>query len=195
MTEVKPLAVSCGATRCGRAVASEDRRHAFTSTVSELPGIGGSCRGCGASDLVDWERLHCRDPSDLANVTVELRKELIRDNYWGEPLPPRIIRNAARRTPDQLQDSAHRLLRGALIVDHLRERGQTYFAYHDQATIIHCAQHATGTCCRSCLEIWMGIPRRQPLSDTDLAYCAALVGRYVSARLADSPLVAIQEAA
>lgn len=194
MSSVKPLAVSCHASHCGPKVARSERRHAFTSPLAELPGIGGSCRSCGTSDLVDWERLHRRDPTDLANVTVELRKELIRDNYWGEPLPARILRNAGRRTADQLARSATLTLRRALAVGHVFEGRQTYFAYNDKATIVHCAQHATATCCRACLETWLGIPRTHPLSADDLAYCAALVDSYVTARLSQPELV-LSEAA
>ncbi len=32
------------------------------------------------------------------------------------------------------------------------------------------AQHATGTCCRSCLEKWHGIPRGRPLTEEETAY-------------------------
>jgi hypothetical protein len=145
MSPVKPLAISCHSSHCGPTVTPAERRHAFTSRLIELPGIGGSCRACGANDLIDWERLHRRDPTDLTNVTAELRKELIRDNYWGEPLPARILRNAAKRTSDQLTRSASSTLRGALLVGRVREGSQTYFAYNDKATIIHCAQHATAT--------------------------------------------------
>lgn len=194
MTAVKPLAVSCRASHCGPKVAPTERRHAFTSSLAELPGIGGSCRTCGTSDLVDWERLHRRDPTDLANVIGELRKELIRDNYWGEPLPARVLRNAGRRTTDQLGRSAASTLDRALVVGHVLEGHQTYFAYNPKATIIHCAQHATATCCRVCLETWFGILRTQPLSFDDLKYCAALVDRYVTARLAQPELVLAEAA-
>lgn len=194
MTAVKPLAVSCHASHCGPRVVPAERRHSFTSPLAELPGIGGSCRACRASDLVDWERLHRRDPTDLANVTVELRKELIRDNYWSEPLPARVLGNAGRRTSDELARSAASTLRRALVVGHVLEGHQTYFAYNHKATIIHCAQHATATCCRACLETWLGIPRTQTLTPDDLSYCAALVDGYVGARLAQPELVLAEAA-
>lgn len=189
MSNVKPLAISCHKASRNPAVAPAARRHAFTSPVAELPGLGGSCRACGRSDLIDWERIHRRDPTDVASVAIELRRELIRDNYWGQPLPARILRNAARRTSDQLTASAASTLRRALVVGHVLEGHQTYFAYNPKATIIHCAQHATGTCCRECLETWLGIPRTQPLTDQDVAYAATLVGRYVRERLARPELV------
>jgi hypothetical protein len=160
--------------------------------VAELPGIGGSCRACARTDLVDWERVYRRDPTDVGNVVIELRKELIRDNYWSEPLPARILRNATRRTPDQRAASAASTLGRALVVGHPFERRQTMFAYNPAATIIHCAQHATGTCCRACLEKWLGIPRDQPLEPADLAYATTLVERYVRERL-DHPELVLPE--
>lgn len=194
MTDVKPLAISCHASNCGPGVAPADRRHAFTSPVAELPRLGGSCRACGRSDLVDWERLHRRDPTDAAAAVVELRKELIRDNYWTQPLPARILRNAAHRNPGALRAGTASTLRRALTVGHPLEGRQTYFAYNTKATIVHCAQHATGTCCRACLETWLGIPRIQPLSADELGYCATLVELYVGQRLARPDLV-LKEAA
>jgi Domain of unknown function (DUF4186) len=183
VSELRPLAISCKATTCGTNIDASARRHAFSSPLSELPGIGGSCRSCGRSELVDWERLHRRNPTDLPHAVIELRKELIRDSYWSEPLPVRIVRNALRRTPEQLATSAYCTLTSALRVGHPFEGRQTMFAYNKSATIIHCAQHATGTCCRACLEKWLGIPVDQPLERDDIAYAAALVDTYVRDRL------------
>jgi len=46
------------------------------------------------------------------------------------------------------------------------------------------AQHATGTCCRKCLEKWHHIPRGEPLTEADVDYVVGvlkrwLVGQYV----------------
>ncbi|ARW10378.1 DUF4186 domain-containing protein [Acetobacter ascendens] len=37
------------------------------------------------------------------------------------------------------------------------------------------AQHATGTCCRSCLEKWHGFIKYQPLSPTQQTYVLAVI--------------------
>jgi hypothetical protein len=193
MTDVRPLEVSCGASTCTTPVPKEKQRHAFSSPTLALPGLGGACTACDRDDLVDWERLHQRDPDDLHHVVVELRKELIRDNYWGEPLPARIINNAARRGSSKLKVSASLNLLDKLRVGHPREGGQTHFAYHPKATLIHCGQHATGTCCRACLEKWYGIPRHLPLGKRELAFCSALLNLYTDVRLAE-PEHVLQEA-
>ena len=41
------------------------------------------------------------------------------------------------------------------------------------------AQHATGTCCRKCLEKWHHIPRGQPLTDTEVNYVVEVLRRWL----------------
>jgi len=45
------------------------------------------------------------------------------------------------------------------------------------------AQHATATCCRTCLEYWHGIPKGRALSAEELNYLAELVCRYIEDRI------------
>ena len=52
------------------------------------------------------------------------------------------------------------------------------------------AQHATATCCRSCLSKWHDIPPGRPLSEADTAHIVAAIERWLQAELArasDSP--------
>jgi len=42
------------------------------------------------------------------------------------------------------------------------------------------AQHATATCCRGCLEKWHGIPKGRALSDREIQYVVAVIGRWLS---------------
>jgi hypothetical protein len=48
------------------------------------------------------------------------------------------------------------------------------------------AQHATATCCRSCLERWHGIAKGAPLTAEQLAYAVAVIGRWIERDLAAS---------
>ena len=41
------------------------------------------------------------------------------------------------------------------------------------------AQHATGTCCRSCLEIWHSIPKGRVLSSAEIAYVTGLIAAWL----------------
>jgi len=41
------------------------------------------------------------------------------------------------------------------------------------------AQHATGTCCRGCLEKYHGIPKGAPLTDAEQAHVVAALERWL----------------
>jgi hypothetical protein len=41
------------------------------------------------------------------------------------------------------------------------------------------AQHATGTCCRGCLEKWHNIPKDRALSDREVQYIVAVIRRWL----------------
>ena len=51
---------------------------------------------------------------------------------------------------------------------------------------IFIAQHATATCCRGCLAKWHRIPQGQPLTPEEIDYIIAVLGRWLSASVADS---------
>ena len=48
------------------------------------------------------------------------------------------------------------------------------------------AQHATATCCRSCLERWHGIAKGRELTDDELGYAVEVVCRWIEADLTAS---------
>ena len=52
---------------------------------------------------------------------------------------------------------------------------QTPFRGHP----VFVAQHATGTCCRSCLAKWHDIPRGADLTDEQQAHVIAVLGRWL----------------
>jgi hypothetical protein len=47
------------------------------------------------------------------------------------------------------------------------------------------AQHATGTCCRGCLEKWHHIPKGQPLTDEQIDHILRVLRRWLTAQDAD----------
>lgn len=187
MSEKRPLEIGCSASTCNQGLPTSAERHALRSPAGTLPGLGGDCMNCNAQGLVDWELCHHIGPPDFRAVTVELRKELIRDNYWGLELPAHILRKSHKRTREQLEVSTQRALRAALIVNHPKAGFQTSWAYNESATIISCAQHATGTCCRACVAKWFGIPAHLPLDDGALGLLARFAMSYVDLRLDESP--------
>ena len=46
------------------------------------------------------------------------------------------------------------------------------------------AQHATATCCRSCLERWHGIPKGRALTPEEQAYAIDVICRWIATDLA-----------
>jgi hypothetical protein len=42
------------------------------------------------------------------------------------------------------------------------------------------AQHATGTCCRNCLEKWHRIPKGQPLTEEQMTYILHVLKRWLA---------------
>ena len=44
------------------------------------------------------------------------------------------------------------------------------------------AQHATGTCCRSCLQKWHGIDAGRPLSAEEQQHVVAAIARWIEAQ-------------
>ena len=45
------------------------------------------------------------------------------------------------------------------------------------------AQHATATCCRSCLEKWHRIPKGGELTAGEIAFCVSLIMRWIGDQL------------
>jgi hypothetical protein len=52
------------------------------------------------------------------------------------------------------------------------------------------AQHATATCCRSCLERWHEIPRGQELTPEQRAYVIDVIWRWIERELASTRIPA-----
>ena len=177
--ELAPLRVTCASVDC------ENGLHSFLRKKGMAPDEEGHCNTCGA-DLIDWERIHKRRIEDVDFVFESLRNELWRHYMWHLPIPDRVMYLAKRRTFDAVATSARTALKNALTVprsEQYREGAQTPREDGDNARIYHLGQHATATCCRTCLHRWHGIPLEKRLTDRDLDYCHKLVMRYIEERV------------
>lgn len=180
---LKPLAITCTSTNC------EQNLHCFLRKRGMSPDKTGRCRECGAA-LVDWDRVHLRDPNDVDYVFEAMKLELWRHYMWHIDIPERVERLAKRYSRDQLVQRVTEIVRrsvGPSVSDIFRDGIQTPRETSDNARIYHYGQHATATCCRKCLEYWHGIPQENVLTDDQLAYCRALVMRYIDERLGTWP--------
>ena len=124
------------------------------------------CRECGV-DLVDWQRLDRHDLSDVGNTVASLEWELIRHQYWHQPIDQKALNHAMRKGRLDLRGAVEHRLRkyvGPAKSELRRDGTQTPRV----GNTIYYAQHATATCCRKCIEAWHGIDRDRPLTADEL---------------------------
>lgn len=170
-----PLDIKCTSVDC------ENDLHCFKQLKKMTPVQRGRCRACGA-DLVDWERLHRRDTADAAHTFSALQRELIRHHFFHRPVDETAMRHARRKGRVLLKQAARDRLRKYLApAEPPRDGRQTPL----EGNAIYYAQHATATCCRTCLEYWHDIPKGRALTPQELDYCATLVDLFLDEKLPD----------
>lgn len=171
---LEPLKITCTSTDCKNGL------HCYLQKKRHVTGIrNGPCRDCGA-DLVDWRRIHSRSIADVDSTVIALKTELIRHVFWHKEIDQVAINHARRKGFLGIREAAQKILRRAIgPAQPYRDGAQT----PKQNNIIYYAQHATGTCCRKCLEEWHGISLGRAMTEEELTYCVELVMRYVMERL------------
>jgi hypothetical protein len=170
-----PLDIKCTSVDC------DNDLHCFKQLKKMTPDQRGRCRACGA-DLVDWQRLHRRDKADAKHTFAALRHELIRHHFFHKPVDDTAMRHAQRKGRMLLKQAARdRLQKYLASADPPRDGRQTPL----EGNAIYYAQHATATCCRTCLEYWHDIPKGRPLTHKEFDYCAALIDFFLDEKLPD----------
>ena len=172
-----PLDIKCTSTDC------ENDLHCFKQLQRMNPDQRGKCRECGA-DLIDWKRVHRRDIRDAYHTFNALQYEHIRHHFFHLPIDDVAVRHAKRKGRNGLIDAArHRLLKYLAPSNPQRDGRQT----PRKGNSIFYAQHATATCCRTCLHYWHDIPKGQQLTRRELEYCLQLVQLFLIDRLPNLP--------
>ena len=175
-----PLDIKCTSADC------ENDLHCFKQLKRMTAEQRGRCRYCGA-DLVDWGRLHVRDLTDVDYTFLALKHEMIRHHFFHKTIDERAKRHAHRKGRKALKMDVRRRLQKCLAPEcPARDGRQTPHA----GNAIYYGQHATATCCRTCLEYWHGIPKGRMLTDAECRYCAELIDRFLDEwlpNLAESP--------
>jgi nucleoid DNA-binding protein len=148
------------------------------------------CGLCGA-DEIDWDRLHARDTTDVDYTVAQLQTDRFRYEWWTKDLDEVAVRRAFRKGPTGIIDAVQRrVLQSVGRV--YRFKNGTVEPYNDgqqttdkigEMTVIHYGQHATGTCCRKCIEVWHGIPRGRELTEDEIDYLTELLLVYVRFKL------------
>jgi len=171
---LKPLKITCTSVDCGNGL------HCFRQTQRlGACNQGGHCRACGVA-LIDWRRVHQRDPADAAYTFAALKYELIRHHFWHIEIDARAVNHARRKGTVGLHTAAEQRLRTSV--------GPAEPPFDGRQTpregnVIYYAQHATASCCRKCMEEWHGIPRGRALTDEEMGYLTTLAMLYITERL------------
>ena len=173
--EPPPLNPKCTSADC------ENDLHCFKQLKKMTQEQRGKCRYCGA-DLVDWDRLHVRAIGDVEYTFNALKNEMIRPYFFHRQLDEKAVRHARRKGRVLLKEAArYRLAKYLAPAQPPRDGRQTPFV----GNAIFYAQHATATCCRTCLGYWHNIPKGRKLTPDEQKYCAALVDCFLDDRLPD----------
>jgi hypothetical protein len=171
-----PLNITCTSSNCG------DDLHCFKATekLAKENKIG-ACRTCGA-ELIDWPRVHERRLDDVGFTFDQLRHELIRHYFWHLPFDQRALNHARRKGRIRLHDAARQR-----IVTSVGKAGMAFDGRQTprEGNTIFYAQHATASCCRTCIEYWHDIPKDRELTPEEVAYLSGLVVTYLDERLPD----------
>lgn len=170
-----PLDIKCTSTDC------DNDLHCFKQLKKMTPDQRGKCRACGA-DLVDWKRLHRRDMRDAAHTFSALQHELIRHHFFHRSVDDVARRHAQRKGRIALKAAARdRLDKYLAVAEPARDGRQTPL----EGNAVFYAQHATATCCRTCLEYWHDIPKGRALTAEEFDYCVTLVDLFLDEKLPD----------
>ncbi len=87
---------------------------------------------------------------------------------------------ALQREPEDIAHHARDMLSKRLFVaEPARDGKQTPYRGHP----VFVAQHATGTCCRSCLQKWHAIPKGAALTDEQEDYVVDVIMEWITREL------------
>ena len=174
--ELEPLRITCTSTDC------EDGLHCFLATRKmKLADQSGRCRTCGI-ELIDWDRVHSRNLSDIDFTFESLRKELIRHYFWHIEINDYAVNYAKRKGTIELRKAIENRIRKSVgPAQPYRDGIQT--PREGSRNPIHFAQHATASCCRKCIEEWHGIPRGRELTEGEIEYLSELAYLYLMEKM------------
>ena len=107
----------------------------------------------------------------------ELSKSTFRSNFHlHEPE----IKYVNDKGIDKIREHAYDFIKKRLSHANIPNDGkQTPMKGHP----VFIAQHATGTCCRGCLEKWHHIPKGKELTDTEVEYVVNVIMEWIQQQL------------
>lgn len=178
---IKKRVVMCSTTKC------EDGLHSFKTNMrrkaSRLKKTYRNkvCVCCG-EDVINWDRIDKRDPSDLDYLIKSLKKEEVRHRYWTMPIDQDDVDKAGKKGLNKLRHEVSKRIEKSIgpSSDQIFQDGrQTPPA----GNIIFYAQHATATCCRKCVEEWYNIKRNKPLREEEKVYLETVLLKFITEKI------------
>lgn len=176
-SEAPKLNVRCTDSDC------ENDLHCFKQTRKMVSDQAprGECRECH-QQLIELDRTRERRRDDGEYLRFALERELIRHHFWHLPLDEKAAAHATRKGRTALYEGVESRLRSSVgKANPFRDGTQTPMS----GNAIYYGQHATASCCRTCIEYWHGIEKGRELTDDEIAYLAALVIGFLDERLPD----------
>lgn len=161
--------------------------HTYHSSKRFNPQGYPICKYCGA-DVVDWSRIHRRDPKEVEYTVTQLKSDRFRYEFWIREIDEVAKAHALRKGLISLEQAALIRLKKSVGEVYKMPDG-TSRPYRDgfqtpfSGNSIFYAQHALACCCRKCMQYWHGVPYGINLDDNELEYFTHLIMIYVKARL------------
>jgi len=159
--------------------------HSFSPRSRKKDSLGADCRGCGAIP-VDWSIPRSMELAAFPRLVPELRKEWIRNYFFGVDLHQKAINYALRRGRSGLHERFRHFLSGKFAAtpgefpEPVPVDGPGL-----HASPLHYARHATACCCRRCFYYWYGVARDRALLESELEFATGLCMRYIELKLPD----------
>ncbi|MBI9013900.1 MAG: DUF4186 family protein [Clostridiales bacterium] len=176
MNEYDPnLKITCTMTDC------ENDKHCYrTNKTLQKKGVTkGSCRYC-KNDFIDWDRLYKKDLNDIEYTVSAFKMEMIRHMFWDVKKPPHeSIIKVTKLSEEELKTKIRsRIVSsiGKTLSENAFDGRQTPL---NNNNLVHWSQHATGTCCRICLDQWYGIDPESKISAEDFDYLTEICFDYI----------------
>ena len=172
--------LTCTSSRC------EDNLHCFLRDLRRKGNRGKSyrsdtCTGCG-EEIIDWNRINMHNLEDKDYFVECLKKETWRHAVWNLEIPQYMVEAASKLNIDEMRLKVIKILSK-------RINKKKSEIYRDGAQtpkgkkIIFLAQHATGTCCRKCIEEWYGIDRNEIMNEEDINFLTEIILMYIKQKV------------
>lgn len=170
----------CTSTKC------EDNLHCFLRDLRKKGNRGKSyrsdnCTGCG-EDVIDWNRIDMHNLEDKDYFIECLKKETWRHAVWNLEIPLYMAKAASKLNIDEMRLKVIKILSKKINIrkkDSFRDGTQTPIGQK----IIFLAQHATGTCCRKCIEEWYGIDRNEIMNSEEIIFLTEVILMYIKQKV------------